>query len=187
MAQNVRAVLAELHADHRNMGLCLAVLEREANRIYDNEEMDIELMHDVMTYMVGYPDAVHHPRENRLYAELKQARPEHCRDLSRIYTDHQTIADRGLELRQMFEAAAAGAAVKRKQLVADALRYVETLRNHMRWEEADLFKRCGELDQYDPEEVSDENPLADDPLFGGETEARFARLLACIEDARQLR
>ena len=186
MGQNVQRVLSELHRDHRNMGLCLSILEREANRIYDNGEMDIELMHDVMTYMTGYPDAVHHPRENRLYSELKNTHPELSPGFSQIYTDHKTIAEQGLKLRDEFEGAAAGSAVRRKTLVADALRYVETLRSHMRWEESDLFRRCEALVDNDREvDLDDDEGAGDDPLFGRQAEARFAKLFACIEEANR--
>jgi len=183
MGQNVRHVLSELHLDHRNMGLCLKILEREANRIYDNQEMDVELMHDVMTYMTGYPDAVHHPRENRLYAELKETYPELSPGFSQIYTDHKTIAEQGLALRDDIEGAAAGSAVRRNKLVADALRYVETLRSHMRWEESDLFRRCEALVSTDEDvDLGGDEGASDDPLFGGQTEARFRKLFASIEE-----
>ena len=71
MDKNAAKVLAELREDHKNMALMINLLERESNRIYAGEEPDYELLQDVMHYMTVYPDAVHHPKEDRLYAELK--------------------------------------------------------------------------------------------------------------------
>ena len=68
--KNAAKVLAELREDHKNMALMLNLLERESNRIYEGEEPDYELLQDIMHYMTVYPDAVHHPKEDRLYAEL---------------------------------------------------------------------------------------------------------------------
>ena len=58
------------------MAIMLDLLERETDRIRDGEKPDYELIHDIMRYMTVYSDAVHHPKEDRLYAELKSFRPD---------------------------------------------------------------------------------------------------------------
>ena len=76
MDNNVANVLTELRQDHRNMGLMLNLLEQESNRLFDGDDTDFELLHDVMHYMTVYPDTVHHPKEDRIYAELKAGRSQ---------------------------------------------------------------------------------------------------------------
>ena len=71
MDKNVANVLTEFRQDHKNMGLMLNLLEQESNRLYDGDDPIFELLHDIMHYMTVYPDAVHHPKEDRIYAELK--------------------------------------------------------------------------------------------------------------------
>jgi hemerythrin-like domain-containing protein len=182
MHNNIAQVLGELRQDHKNMARLLRLLECEANRIYDGKDTDMQLMQDVMHYMTVYPDAVHHPKEDRIYAELKAVRPELTGGFSRITLDHRIIAEQGMKLRNDIALIEAGAVMKRKSVVSDALRYVNTLRNHMQWEELDLFRRIEDMIRsgHNTLDTSD-MPGAADPLFGTEVEHRFISLFKSIE------
>jgi hemerythrin-like domain-containing protein len=160
------------------------LLEQQSNRIYEGEEPDFELIHDVMQYMTIYPDAVHHPKEDRLYAELKTVRPDLSAGFDRITVDHRTIAEEGMRLRDDIASIDSGSFIRRKKVVADALRYVNDLRSHMQWEELDLFRRCEEMAREGHEIVVDTGFVDKaDPLFGDEAEGRFRHLLDGIEMA----
>jgi len=93
MEKDAATILAELRQDHRNMALMLNILERQSNRIYEGNEPDYELLHDIMHYMTVYPDTVHHPKEDCIYAELKAARPDLSTGFERITMDHRHIAE----------------------------------------------------------------------------------------------
>jgi len=181
MEKNAAKVLAELREDHKNMALMLNLLERQANRIYDGDEPDYELLHDIMHYMTVYPDAVHHPKEDRLYAELKSFRPDLSTGFERITMDHRHIAELSMKLRDDIAAINSGNPIRRRAVVADALRYVNTLRGHMQWEELDLFRRVDEMirmghDMFDSANFTHQA----DPVFGPEAEENFGRLVDCI-------
>ena len=135
-----------------------------------------------MGYMTVYPDAVHHPKEDRLYAELKSVRPDLSRGFDRIADDHRRIAEEGLELRGDLESITSGSFVRRKKVVADALRYVNNLRSHMQWEELDLFSRCETMAR-EGHTIYVEDIYIDrvDPVFGRQTEARFNKLVNGIQ------
>ena len=164
------------------MALLLTVLETESNRIYTGEEPDYELVFDVMQYMTIYPDAVHHPKEDRLYAELKSVRPDLSAGFDRITVDHRSIAEKGLKLREDIESIGSGSFVRRKTVVGDALRYVNTLRSHMQWEELDLFRRCEEMAAQGHEIVVDAGFIdKSDPLFGDDVDSRFKLLFDGIQ------
>ena len=184
MVDDVNRVLGELRRDHKNMGLCLDFLERESNRIYVGDDPDFELLFDTMHYMTVFPDAVHHPREDRLYAELKSIRPDLARGFHRIAADHRSIAEEGHSLLDDLASVNSGSYVKRNKVVSDALRYVNTLRSHMQWEELDLFRRCETMAR-DGHAIYVEEVFVDkrDPLFGERTEQRFERLFDAIRDA----
>lgn len=176
MDNNVASILGELRQDHKNMTRLLSLLERESNRILEEQDADIELMQDVMHYMTVYPDAVHHPKEDRIYAELKKVRPELSAGFSRITVDHQAIAQQGLRLRNDIDLIQAGAMVKRKAVVRDALLYANTLRNHMQWEELDLFRRIEEMIRSGHTHLeTDDFPAAADPVFGARLKRSFDR------------
>lgn len=177
MNNDVAKILGELRQDHKNMTRLLNFLEHESNRIYSGGNPDIELMLDVMHYMTIYPDAVHHPKEDRIYAELKKFRPELSSGFSRITLDHRRIAEESMKLRNDFALIEAGAMVKRNAVVADTLRYVNTLRSHMQWEELDLFHRVDEMIKSGHRVLdTDELPTMPDPVFGADVERRFSRL-----------
>ena len=177
MQTNVAAILAELRQDHRNMIRLLNLLERESHRIEAGQDADFELMQDVMHYMTIYPDAVHHRKEDCVYAELQKTRPELAGSFSRITSDHRSIAKQGLRLRDDIDLIRAGAMVERRKVVRDALAYANTLRNHMQWEELDLFRRIEEMIRRGHTQLqTNDFPDAADPVFGARLELRFARL-----------
>ena len=187
MDKNAAKVLAELREDHKNMALMINLLERESNRIYDGEEPDYELLQDIMHYMTVYPDAVHHPKEDRLYAELKAARPDLSTGFERITMDHRHIAELSMKLRDDIASINAGNPIKRNAVVADALRYVNTLRGHMQWEELDLFRRVDEMIRMGHDVIETANLVHQaDPVFGPEVEENFGRLVDCIREEAAL-
>jgi len=181
MSKEIAPILAELRQDHRNMAGLLNLLERQAEAIFGEDEFDLGLMVDIMQYMTAYPDAVHHPKEDKLYAELRAARPDLAQGMARISDEHRTIGGQSILLRDKLVEAASGNMVLRKEIVADALRYVESLRAHMRWEESDLFMRLDKMiaDGHDAVETSTVVEYRD-PLFGAKVEARFKALYKAI-------
>ena len=138
-------LLEELREDHRNMGLMLDLLERDLTRVRDSEKPDYELIHDIMRYMTVYSDAVHHPKEDLLYSAMKSETPALADGLEKVGPEHRELAILSETLRNDVEAIASGAAVTRFRLVADMSDYVERLREHMTWEEEDLFQRADAL------------------------------------------
>ncbi|MFQ5609612.1 MAG: hypothetical protein ACE5F8_05005, partial [Woeseiaceae bacterium] len=95
--------------------------------------------------MTTFPDAVHHPNEDRVYAELRAARPDLAGGMSRISLEHSQIAEHGILLRDKIEQVIAGDMVLRSDVVARISRYAEYLRKHIRWEECDLFRRIDRM------------------------------------------
>jgi hemerythrin-like domain-containing protein len=182
MESDTRQLLSELREDHRNMAMVLNVLEGAVETAATGEDPDFELIDEIMRYMTIYPDAVHHPKEDVVYAELKEQRPDLAEGLDDVPEDHAQIATLGSKLRDDVEAIIAGAAVRREQFIRDALIYVGRLRNHMRWEEEDLFNRIDTMIGEDSHAVE----LGDflhikDPVFELEVEAGFRRLMSSLK------
>ncbi len=146
-------LLGGLREDHRNMGIMLDLLERDLAHIRDSEKPNYELIHDIMRYMTVYSDAVHHPKEDLLYGAMKAEDPALANGLEKVEPEHREIAILGETLRNDVEAIASGAAVTRFRLVADMSDYIERLREHMSWEEEDLFQRADDISGYFEEAV----------------------------------
>ncbi len=184
MDNNVANVLAELRQDHKNMTLMLNLLEHQFNRLYDDDDPDFELLQDIMHYMTVYPDAVHHPKEDRIYAELKAIRPDLSVGFERITIDHRQIAELSIKLRDDVASINSSHFVHRKTVVADALRYVDTLRGHMQWEELDLFRRVEEMNAEGHKLIEAATYLQGcDPVFGSEVEQKFENLVKIIRNS----
>jgi len=163
--------MSGLRGDHRNMVMLLDLLDAE-----------IEFVRDIMLYVIEYPDAVHHPKEDIVYRHLKSLRPEIHTDLERIETDHQYIEESGLKLRNSIEAISMGADLNRDELIEKFHHYSEQLREHMYWEETKLFSVADELQHFgDWSEVVLKNNEISDPLFGSRVERKYGRVLARIQ------
>ncbi len=184
MGHDTRQLIEELREDHRNMALVLDVLEQTAASARSGEDPDFELIDEIMRYMTVYPDAVHHPKEDLVYGELIRNRPQLASDLEDVPADHRQIAELGSKLRDDVEAIIAGAAVRRESFVKDASDYVRRLREHMQWEETDLFKRVDEMIGKDDRAINiDEFQHIKDPVFELEIESVFERLTASLKNA----
>jgi hemerythrin-like domain-containing protein len=183
MESDTRQLLSELREDHRNMALVLNVLESTVETATNGEDPDFELIGEVMRYMTVYPDAVHHPKEDLVYAELKKQRPDLAEGLDDVPEDHKQIAALGSKLREDVEAIVAGAAVRREQFIVDALKYVGRLRSHMTWEEEDLFNRIDTMigENSHAVDVGDFTHIKD-PVFELEVEAAFRRLVSSLRN-----
>jgi hemerythrin-like domain-containing protein len=182
MSNEIAPILAELRQDHRNMAKLLTLLEEQTEDIFDEGDGELPLMIDIMHYMTVYPDTVHHPKEDQLYAELRAARPDLSQGMARVTEEHHAIGERGLKLCQKLEMAESGNAVRRKEIVADALRYIESLRAHMNWEESDLFRRLDKM-LADGHGVLETATFVNrhDPLFGAAVEERFRALHKAVD------
>ena len=183
MGTDTRELLDELREDHRNMALVLNVLDSTIETVAGGADPDFELVDEIMRYMTVYPDAVHHPKEDIVYAELLDARPDLSEELDDVPDDHRQIAALGGKLRDDVEAIIAGAAVRRVQFIEDAHDYVRRLRDHMQWEEAVLFSRVDKMIGDDSRAVDVEEFLhIKDPVFELEVEAGFRRLIASLKN-----
>ena len=134
-----------------------------------------------MRYMTIYPDAVHHPKEDIVYEQLRVKRPDLCEGLDSVPDDHAEIARLGCLLRSEVDAVVAGAAVRREKMIEDTSAYVTHLRKHMGWEERDLFARIDAMlgTEEGTVDISAYEHIKD-PVFELEVEAGFRRLIESL-------
>lgn len=164
------------------MALVLNVLENVTDSARSGDNPDFELVDEIMRYMTVYPDAVHHPKEDVVYDELKRSGADLAEGLDDVLAEHREIAALGTTLRDDVEAINAGAAVRREHFVRDASEYVQRLREHMQWEEEDLFKRVDKMLGENAFRIDVERfQHIKDPVFELEVESGFRRLVASLE------
>lgn len=179
MPSEASRILAELREDHRNMAVLLNLLQQEIEHVDHPDEMaDFERMQDIMRYMNVYPDAVHHPREDLIYDDMRRRRPDLADGLEAVEDDHRAIADFSKRLLADIDAVVAGEYVTRERVLEDAKTYVDRLRKHMAWEERDLFERAESM--LDELEVDTTTLDALDPVFGPDKDESFTGLFQTI-------
>ena len=182
MDTDVRALMTELREDHRNMAVVLDLLDELVVQMDAGKNPDFELFDEIMRYMTVYPDAVHHPKEDVVYEQLRQNRPDLSEHLDHVPDDHNDIAHLSSLLRDEVEAINAGAAVRREKMIEDTAAYVKRLRNHMQWEEQDLFKRIDKMLDAEPQTIDvSKYEHIKDPVFELEIEAGFRRMIASLK------
>jgi hemerythrin-like domain-containing protein len=182
MQTEISTLMAELREDHRNMAIVLDLLDRVIDDIRNENDDVLELLAEIMHYMTVYPDAVHHPKEDLVYGQLQQHRPDLSSGLENVADDHKEIAELGVQLRNDIDAIESGTAVRRQQLIDDAASYVQRLRNHMQWEEADLFPRIDRMleSKSQPLDLTEFRSMRD-PVFGASSQAGFRRLMESLK------
>ena len=181
MPESIKTLMNHLRQDHRNMAILLNLLERETDRLHAEQDADIELMLDILRYMTVYPDVVHHPNEDKVYAELNAARPDLATGMHRVTKDHREIEQQGNSLRDLCARAESGEPVRRVELVSSASRYIDSLRSHMNWEESDLFKRIDRMVADGHEHIQLARLVnMRDPVFSKECDAQFLGLVESL-------
>ena len=181
MNTDARELMVELREDHRNMNLVLNILDDLVGQMDAGKDPDFELFDEIMRYMTVYPDAVHHPKEDIVYEQLRAKRPDLTERLDHVPDDHSDIAHLSSLLRDEVEAIIAGAAVRREKMIEDTAAYVSRLRIHIQWEEEDLFMRIDKMLDAEPQKVDvSEYEHIKDPVFELEIEAGFRRLIASL-------
>jgi hemerythrin-like domain-containing protein len=179
MKSDAAILLSELRQDHRNMAVLLNLLQEEIRRVEGDEQPDYELLLDIMRYMTVYSDAIHHPKEDLIYTGLRTDQPSLADGLERVVDDHEELAELGGQLRSDIESIVAGTAIPLHRVLDDTRSYVHRLRQHMAWEEEDLFRRADA--KADVLDIDASHLIATDPVFGADREASFSNLLQVIE------
>ncbi|MEO1247512.1 MAG: hemerythrin domain-containing protein [Pseudomonadota bacterium] len=176
-------VVKSLREDHRNFAVLIELVSAEAASARSGGEPDFELLADIMHYMCGYSDVVHHPTEDIVYALLADAGGEYCEGLERVEAEHRELALASQQLKDACDAAKSGAVLLRERFVDETQKYVERLGRHIAWEEHELFPRAERLASSTIDVTA---VAADDPLFGPRPDSTFSRLLVRLrEEAAQ--
>lgn len=121
------------------MAQLVPVLRAGLSKLQTGEHVDLELLEEIMIYVTQYPDRIHHPTEDIIFARLKEKAPELRRELTSIMEEHDDLVRAGRRFLSLLRAAAEDAPVPRPQIVAEGQRYVDMLIEHMNTEESTLF------------------------------------------------
>lgn len=169
--------IAAWHTEHVYFNQLLNLLHRQVDVFHTGERPNYELMMDIVSYLRDYSDRVHHPREDVAFGILAKRCPDIGQDLARLSQEHRVIAQAGETLLKALQSILGGAIVPRTDIEVAAATYLVYYGNHIAKEEEDVLARAAkELTREDWEKVRTAVVPMRDPLFDGESEARFREL-----------
>lgn len=177
-------VISALHNDHYNFSRVIDALYVQVSCIQHQQTPDYSLMLDILDYIRSYPDEVHHPREDVIYAAALRYEGEHRSVIGSLIEEHQELK----RLTEEVHAATTGVfndeTVDRDEYVETVCRFVERQRDHMNVEEGEVFPVLMQLLTEDDWGGGDDViPLRPDPLFGREVLERYQSLYDHIVDS----
>jgi hemerythrin-like domain-containing protein len=128
-----------LRQEHRNIEKLLLVLEQELNLFDRGERPDYEVIQAVISYFEVYPDAYHHPQEDRVFQKLKARDPVAAANIGDLAAEHRSGAERLRRVARAVQSILMDREVLR-QMVYDIIRdFIAHERHHMAVEERDFF------------------------------------------------
>jgi hemerythrin-like domain-containing protein len=169
--------IAAWHAEHVYFAQLLHLLHKQVDAFHTGKRPNYELMLDIISYLQGYADQFHHPREDVAFARLAKHRPDLELVLARLGQEHRVIAHTGEVLVGLLNEILGGAIVSRTEVEVAAATYLVYYGNHIAKEEEDILGQAAEaLTAEDWAAAKSAVPTGHDPLFGGRPEARYQEL-----------
>jgi len=174
--------LAIWHADHLNFAKLLNLLEEQLGLFREGESPDYQLMLDIMYYMTHYPDVLHHPKEDLVFARIKERESAAAPTIDKLSQQHGALKACGEKLVHDLDDVVNGSIIERERIETSALEYLASFRDHMRIEETDVMPLAARL-------LRDKDWLAidaairhiEDPLFGSRIDERYGAIAQQIE------
>ena len=134
-------------------------------------------MLDIMYYMTHYSDALHHPKEDIVFARIKSRDASASATIEELTTQHTQLREMDQAIVRVLDDVVNGSITSRERMEATARAYVAGLRAHMRTEESEILPRAARLlSESDWTEIDAAIANFDDPVFGSQVHERYARL-----------
>ncbi len=165
------------HEEHAYFQRLLARLRKQLHVYHGGGEPNHALMLDIVAYLRGYSDQVHHPREDVAFALMAKRDPGLALVVARLQQEHRVIAHAGEVLLKHLDAVLEDAVVSRADVEMALATYLVYYGNHIAREEEDILgKAAAMLTAEDWEAVRNAVPERPDPVFGATPQDRFREL-----------
>ena len=169
-------VIRVLQHEHERQRELLRVMDDMLAGMSSGGDPDYPLLADIADYLTGYPDQVHHPKEDFIYRRLRKRDKRSPDGPGNLVREHDDLS----ALTTAFAAAVSegrrNPASWRQRIQADMRKLIDAYRHHLQMEEKYFFPQALEkLTKNDWLEVTFAITEQVDPLFD-EATARFERL-----------
>ena len=171
------------HADHVNFDRLLKFLEEELERFHADRDPDYPLMLEIMYYMTHYADALHHRKEDVVFARMKARDSQLGERIDDLTHQHARLREIGDEMNRELDDVMNGSMAPREHLERAARMYIDGFRAHMRTEETAILPAAARLlTERDWSEIDAAIANFDDPVFGSTEHDRYARIRQQINE-----
>ena len=167
-----------IRQEHKDMDRLIALLEENLEVFTRGEDPDYDLMREAVDYLTNYPDMLHHPTEDIIFARLKARDPKAAtfRELPDLKEEHGELASLTRKFAHTLNVVLMEKEVEREQLQKSARDYIEHFRKHMSKEERTFLPEAeAALDDTDWRAIEQQVGEMTSSLKAGETD-RYRKL-----------
>ena len=164
-----------LRREHLTISKLLDLIERE---ISGEGPPEADLLHEILEYLVTYPDQYHHPKEDLIYQALCRHDEQLSAAIGDLEAEHEELAILTRELVEVVERARADRAHDPDGLTALARTFLDYYRQHIAKEERWFFPDAERmLEAREWAELEAKVTNATDPIFAPGTNSRLRTLV----------
>jgi hemerythrin-like domain-containing protein len=166
-----------LREEHRNIARLLDALEHQVQTFATGGAPDYDVVLGVADYFLDYPDLCHHPKEDLIFARLRERHTLRATALGDLLAEHRAIHLQARRFRATVGMLLGETDIAGSVIVEAAQSFIAAERRHMRREE-DHFLPMAEqlLTEFDWSVIETQLKQSADPLFGDAIETRFKAL-----------
>lgn len=174
-------VIRILRLEHVNILKLITTLERQIARSEKGELLDFDIIEGIADYFLSFPDLYHHPKENLVFAKLRERDPDVARKIGDLQREHEEIASRTRDFTAAARSMLDGKRMLGTPFEKRAWDFINLQKGHMETEEQHFFPAALKvLTPKDWVELEAKMTDQEDPLFGERVGERYEALHANI-------
>lgn len=177
----IPSTLQKITEEHRVIAKLLDIVEEQIGVVAAGTTADFDLLRLVMRYTGEYPDRVHHPREDVVFALVKRRAPEMAETIDALIGEHAEIPGETARFARLIDLMADDGTMRRSLFVSEGRAYVAIQRRHMERENTVLLPAAlAALTAEDWAAAEADTARVEDPLLGGADAGEYRRLREII-------
>jgi len=177
----MQEIVQAIRQEHRNTLSLLHVLARQVEAFARGKVPDYDVIRATVDYFLTFPDQVHHPKEDLVFARLRERDAAAAAAIGDLREAHEELAARTREFAEGLEAVLDELEIPRSAFVHRAGRFIELQRRHIEMEERSFLPAAETaLMAEDWTALAARMTRGQDPLFGARVSPRFERLRRTI-------
>ena len=170
-------IIESLQRDHANFYQLLNILEAELDVFDRAERPDYDVIQAIVHYLESYSARYHHPKEDLVFAKVRQRNSDLASTIGNLEAEHEKIAAEFQKFADAVQNVLLEVEMPREAFVHAARNFIDHERRHIEMEEKQFFPAAREaLTPDDWAELDDRMTDTKDPLFSEEVEEEFRAL-----------